>query len=507
MRPNCFAIIAHFDPKGKKTKNWNELLKCISAVCDSGVVVSTGITRADICAARSMGFNVITRENVGYDFLSYAVGLDASKYASPSAKRLVCNDSIYVSDPTKFINALRALIDDPRDVMFLTKSKEVFLHGQSFGFSLSSALFNRRAFREFFNSIRPQPTKWSIIVAYELGFTRLLDELNVSWSALIDADDLNYLKDSNLKEEVNPSHYFADEILKRYGFAKIERLISNPKKFSNSKLVDDCISKYKSELIELKLGDTRERPKAIVICHCHYLEVVDEIISYLDRLPDGCRIYISSSSSDILTQFTLKWRRRHIPLHVVCLENWGRDVRPFVHIIQSLDMADDVPILKIHGKRSLYSPDGEAWRRELFRYLLPTEDGILKILDKFEKIPELGILGAPGSYVSNAEYWGSNRERIKSLLRQNDIECEDSDLGFFAGTMYWIRSQCAVRSFANIDISAFEAEASQRDGTLGHALERSVPMMLRAEGWQLMELDSDEPLNPALTRNRRVVYF
>src|SRR5690606_11648026 len=215
----------------------------------------------------------------------------------------------------------------------------------------------RRAFQEFFNNIRPQPTKWSVIVSYELGLTRLLDDMKINWCGLIDPDSKYYVKE--IQEEVNPTHYFADKIIANFGFAKIERLVSNPKGFSNSSLVQQCVEKYRSELTENISDKHGESPKAVVVCHCHYLEVVDEVVENLDRLPDGCVVYVSSSNPDILIQCILKWRRRHIPLHVVCLENWGRDVRPFAHIIQSLELADDVPILKIHGKRSLYSPDGE----------------------------------------------------------------------------------------------------------------------------------------------------
>ncbi|UZD70427.1 hypothetical protein [Brucella sp. JSBI001] len=188
---------------------------------------------------------------------------------------------------------------------------------------MSSAIFNRAAFQEFFKGIRPQPTKWSVIVAYELGFTRLLEKLNVSWSALIGPDNLNHLKDISITEEVNPTHYFADEILKCFGFAKIERLVSNPKGYTNSLLVQECSNTYRSELKESNLSINNANPIAIVICHCHYMEVVDEIIENLDRLPDGCIVYVTSSNPDILINFKLKWRRRHIALHVTCLENWG----------------------------------------------------------------------------------------------------------------------------------------------------------------------------------------
>ncbi|WP_446714740.1 hypothetical protein, partial [Aeromonas veronii] len=71
------AIIAHFDPKGERSSNWCLLLQTIRPFVSAGVVVSTGISERDSQVARELGFAVIRRKNVGYDFMSYAVGYDA----------------------------------------------------------------------------------------------------------------------------------------------------------------------------------------------------------------------------------------------------------------------------------------------------------------------------------------------------------------------------------------------------------------------------------------------
>ncbi|MFK3668493.1 rhamnan synthesis F family protein [Ochrobactrum teleogrylli] len=505
MPSKSFAIIAHFDPDGRKSANWVVLLDCISEVCASGVVVSTGICDVDAFAARARGFRVIRRDNIGYDFLSYAIGMSASKDAGPSANRLICNDSLYVADRGSFTRTLAQVLTLSEDVVFLTKSNQIATHGQSFCFAIKSGVFNRAAFQDFFKLVRPLPTKMEIILSYELGLARMLQDLGIRWSAVIEPDELTCFGGVQARSELNPTQHFADEIIRQYGFAKIERLISNPNNLENSELVDQHAERFKSSLNNANANNSVRRPKAVAIVHCYYLEVVDELIDALDNLIDGCEIYVSSSNSEVLTKFKMNWRRKGIPLHIISIENWGRDVRPFIYVLQQLRIADDVPILKIHGKRSLYSPNGDSWRRSLLKSLLPPDTK--NILGIFQSDPKLAMLGSPNSFVSNNEYWGANRETVHTLLQKEGHKLRDDDLGFFAGTMFWIRSQCAKRAFSNIDVNSFEHENGQRDGTLGHALERSVSMLLRAEGWHHMETDAMDELSPLKTVARRVAYY
>ncbi len=480
----AYAIVAHFDPSGLKSANWRTLLSCLSSVCQKGVIVSTGINDADAQAAIDKGFSVIRRENVGYDFMSYAVGATASKNASPSATRLFCNDSIYVTDPTLFTVSLQTVIDGKPDgqpdgrqsVQFLTRSTEIMAHGQSYCFSIPARIFNRQSFQSFFQNVRPQAKKLDIIHAYEIGLTRLLNTMKEPWSALFKPGS-QATAPSRFDNGLNPTHFRADEIMDKHGFVKIERLTKNPENIQNSKAIERHLQEYTSNIQSVPMTIHRDSPKAVVVCHCHAMEDIDELVNALDQLPDGCEIHITSSNPEILTNFKLQWRRRHVPLFLIGIENWGRDVRPFTFAIQNLKLPDDIPVLKIHGKRSLIASDGDSWSNDMLNRLLPSETVINQYIDLFKTRPKLAMLGVAGSYDSNRD-----------------------DLGFYAGGMYWIRSQCAALALNEVCLDDFEKKESQRDGTLAQALERSIPMTLRTQGWDLMEAGSDQALDPHCVR-------
>ncbi|WP_228017731.1 rhamnan synthesis F family protein [Phyllobacterium pellucidum] len=254
------------------------------------------------------------------------------------------------------------------------------------------------------------------------------------------------------------------------------------------------------------LEETSELP-VIVICHCHYEEVVDELIYVLDRVPDTAQIYVTSSNPLVLSAFKSRWKRCKVSLDVLATENKGRDVLPFLRVLALLKLPDDLPILKIHGKRSLYSPSGEKWRRDLLNELIPSEAGVQKIVNEFGNSPKLAMIGASGSYVSDLGYWGSNQRRVFKFIRSAGSEPASVDLGFYAGTMFWIRSQCANSILSNVDLDQFEKERGQRDGTYGHVLERAIPMMLRSQGWSLREIGDDTELFPNKVRHRKLTYF
>jgi lipopolysaccharide biosynthesis protein len=118
------------------------------------------------------------------------------------------------------------------------------------------------------------------------------------------------------------------------------------------------------------------------------------------------------------------------------------------------------------------------------------------------------MLGPSGSYTSNPDYWGSNRKRVSDLVRRaTQKQITTDDLGFFAGTMFWVRARCVRELLQFIDPEDFEEEAGQRDGTFAHVLERSIPMLVHLAGWELYETDSARPMEPRVAQQRTLSYF
>ncbi|WP_027231312.1 rhamnan synthesis F family protein [Phyllobacterium sp. UNC302MFCol5.2] len=506
MRIN--AVIAHFDPYSEKSANWHNLLRTLRPVVSDAVVVSTGISDRDSDFAKQLGYAVIQRGNVGYDFMSYSVGFDAIQGAGPASKILFCNDSFFISNESKFTNALDLLFKSNDPAVFLTSSLQITEHGQSYLFAVDRSVFSRRPFQQFMSSVRPQPTRLDVIYAYEIGLSSCLKDMGADFSSIMDSNTSRLQRRVIPKRGINPTHDYADEVELRYGIVKYERLIKNPLSLSDSARLKEIAQLAVTQQPVPAIKQETIKPPLIVICHCHYEEVVDELILILDRLPDGSQVHVTSSSPSVLASFKSGWRRSKVSLDVLATENKGRDVLPFLKVLALLKLPDNIPILKIHGKRSLYSPTGEKWRRDLLNELIPSEAGVQKIVNEFGNSPKLAMIGASGSYVSDLRYWGSNQARVfKFMTSAGSNPPASDDLGFYAGTMFWIRSQCANEILSNVDLDQFETEDGQRDGTYGHVLERAIPMTLRSQGWSLREIGEDTELFPHKVRHRKLTYF
>ncbi|MGO4450132.1 rhamnan synthesis F family protein [Phyllobacterium sp. TAF24] len=499
------AIIAHFDPSGERSSNWRLLLETVRLFASTGVVVSTGISEKDSQVAKDLGFAVIRRKNIGYDFMSYAVGYDALKGAAPVKQILFCNDSFFVSRSDVFRLTIERLVESERMALFATVSNQIVRHGQSYLFSVKREVFERREFSEFLHSVRPLASREHVIFSYELGFSHKLNDLNAPFSGLVETKAKKVFSN---KRGINPTHDHAKQIDKELGIIKYERIVRNPLALKGGNWLKDISDRARENGPKTAMLTGVKKPKAVVVCHCHYPEVVDELLAYFDRFPDGTDIHVTSSNSDVLAKFKAKWHRRHVFLGVHPAENRGRDVLPFFSLLPTLDIDDDTPILKIHGKRSLYSPKGESWRKDMLTSLAGSEESIEVILTNFKNNPKLGILGPDHSFVSSPNYWGANRDRVFSLMATAGTPSDDADdLGFFAGTMFWIRAQCAKQAAQIVDRNSFEREDGQRDGTYGHALERAIPMILFKKGWELREITGVSPLYPDLVRQRKLSYF
>jgi rhamnosyltransferase len=74
--PGLAFVIAHYHPQGKLAADLFALIRHLSALASRVVLVSTCLSA--VCTAKVRPFaQVIARENFGYDFWSYRVGLEA----------------------------------------------------------------------------------------------------------------------------------------------------------------------------------------------------------------------------------------------------------------------------------------------------------------------------------------------------------------------------------------------------------------------------------------------
>ena len=243
----------------------------------------------------------------------------------------------------------------------------------------------------------------------------------------------------------------------------------------------------------------------VAICHCHYPDLAPELAACLTALPRGAELHVSSSDGAVLTAWEGFRRRAGAPIRFHRVENRGRDLLPFVTVARGLTLDPDAAVLKVHGKRSAYSDQGDWWRRDTLRGLLPGPFAARRALRAFAADPRLALLGAPGSFIAHPAYWGDNRPRVSALMREMaGVEPAEADLGFIAGSMFWIRGGYLAALLPHIDADAFPPEPIGRDGSHAHALERVIGMAALAWGWHVGEMDHPGPLTREAVRHRTV---
>jgi len=182
------AVLAHWDPRGEFAEASEMLLDGLRAAGLDVVVVSTSAPHeALVGQLRDRALAVVTRDNVGFDFLSWARGLEAARHAGVPAERIVLtNTSMYGP-----LQPLRPMLDRlwalPADVLGLTESREFGPHLQSWFLAFGPTAVRSARFASYWERIRPATNKWGTIVAHELRWARDLAQGGPPPTALLPA--------------------------------------------------------------------------------------------------------------------------------------------------------------------------------------------------------------------------------------------------------------------------------------------------------------------------------
>lgn len=220
--------------------------------------------------------------------------------------------------------------------------------------------------------------------------------------------------------------------------------------------------------------------RTAMTAHVYYPDLLDEILACHAVLPEGtpCHITTPPEVASRLSQAALE--RPGVTLHV--MENRGRDIAPFLALLQSGAFDGYDAVLKIHAKRSPHLYHGELIRKALFAVLAGRASVVERILDIMSD-PGVGLVGWRRVFMTRRRHWHTNRPRVEALAARLDPPARP-ELAFFGGSMFWFRP-AALTSVAALGLSSadFEPEAGQLDGTLHHALERCFSIAAAAAGY------------------------
>lgn len=212
-----------------------------------------------------------------------------------------------------------------------------------------------------------------------------------------------------------------------------------------------------------------------VVVHIYYPELWPEIQRTVMRSGMDLDWYITITEQGESSRCVLEKIQTDLPsAHVWLMPNHGRDIYPWLYLVNRgvLDSYDGV--CKIHTKKSPHLHHGDQWRHQLFADLLPN-NMTRSLVEVFINTPKAGVLTGHEHLFVGDRWWGYNKAKSLELLSRLNISTDGHELRFPSGSMYWIKPEVieAMKALA-LQFDDFEEEMGATDGTMAHAFERIV---------------------------------
>lgn len=257
-------------------------------------------------------------------------------------------------------------------------------------------------------------------------------------------------------------------------------------------------------VLDRPLVQPRVRPRAdltdlnvCVMVHAYYVDVLASILDRLWTLPAVPTLLVSvATTSDAANA------HRAIdavlgpdqPRIVKVAPNRGRNFAPLL-----CSFADEIRehdhLLHLHTKKSLHTGVEQSdWRTHLVTSLLPSAAGVDAILSLLADDPTVGVVQAPTweGVPHYGNYWLGNSPKGTELYARIGVDDRRAHgyLSYPVGGMFWARVD-ALRPLLDLGLTVgdFDRELGQTDGTLAHAIERTIPAAAATAGFDTVEFD------------------
>lgn len=236
------------------------------------------------------------------------------------------------------------------------------------------------------------------------------------------------------------------------------------------------------------------RPSAevAVAVHVYYPELWYEIERSLRNVDIDFDLYVTvthlGAASEETTESIAQSIRRQWPRAVVVpMPNHGRDIFPWLHLVNSGALSQYRCICKLHTKRSPHLRDGDQWRRRMIESILPAGT-TGELVERFMRDRRAGVLVVHGQHLAGKRWWGANQARVAELLARVGIQPDPEALNFPAGSIYWLKQE-VVHAIAEMQLKAGDCETEQgaTDGTTAHAFERALGYLVAEAGLEIRE--------------------
>ena len=238
-----------------------------------------------------------------------------------------------------------------------------------------------------------------------------------------------------------------------------------------------------------------------VVAHIYYEDTWPDIAGALRGLTIPFDLIVTTVAGR--EQLVETIRRSYPRAEIGIVENRGRDVGPFLTLLERGRLDGYRYVCKIHGKKSIDGGRktymGDMWRRRLLFDLLGAPGAASAAIDMFESDPKIGMIGPKVLRLPNEDYseelsWAGNRLMTLKIGERMGVPADKFQLDFFGGTMFWVRPE-ALKPLRELRLVAdMPRESGLVDGDLPHALERVLPTSVLVAGYKLADSDACEAM-------------
>ncbi len=168
-------------------------------------------------------------------------------------------------------------------------------------------------------------------------------------------------------------------------------------------------------------------------------------------------------------------------------ENRGRDVLPFLQVMNIIGTKTYDYICKLHTKKSAGRDLGTVWRKLLYFDLIGSNTTVTNIIKTFETNSTIGMITGKNTILDAQKYYLGNREKTDMLLNFLNLTVKE-EYQFAGGTMFWVRPSIfeSLISLYAEDKLIFEEEKGQMDNTLAHAIERFLGILCHVKEMKII---------------------
>lgn len=227
-----------------------------------------------------------------------------------------------------------------------------------------------------------------------------------------------------------------------------------------------------------------------LLIHAFYFDVFQDIFHKIKCLSFSEILVTTTSKHEYAIKSFLEKNWTNNFRVTVIRENRGRDIAPFLN--ENTEYLFDFDLVcKVHTKKSPHLDIfGNKWKNHLIENLVGSDEVFDKIVSLFIQNQKLGIAYPEPMLGTNNYDWAMNKDLALSVFKKLNIflkEEELNELDYPPATMFWFKPVALKPLFKSYDYTDFPEEPIHFDGTLAHALERTLNYVCRYQGFETAE--------------------